>query len=255
MAPTGLWWGVAQGPAVCPITKGGRGFVGAHKSSTHEIGKRKPLGRKTFLDRVSPAADTVKDMTITTHPWTRRPGGARARGVGYAAVCAGAAIALAGCQPAVGAAPRGAAPGATVTFTGVVVRIADGDTITVRARGFADTRVRLVGIDTPETHGVTQCGGPEATRFTTSRVPVGSRVVVASDPTQAVRDRYDRFLGVVTREGRAVSVNQELVAAGWARVYIYRGVPFTLAPVFLAAESRARAGRRGVWGPACSPGR
>ena len=54
----------------------------------------------------------------------------------------------------------------------VVVKAVDGDTIDVRIGASTDT-VRLLGIDTPETHHPTkpvQCFGPEAAAYTKSRL-------------------------------------------------------------------------------------
>ena len=53
-----------------------------------------------------------------------------------------------------------------------VVDVLDGDTIVV-ARGHARDTIRLLGVDTPETHHPTkpvQCYGPEASDYTTARL-------------------------------------------------------------------------------------
>lgn len=165
------------------------------------------------------------------------------RCVTLTALVFGACAAWAVAPPAVGA-----------TLTGQVVRIADGDTLTITSRGF-DTRVRLVGIDTPEVYGPrVECGARQASARIKQLVRVGATVSVVSDPTQATRDRYDRFLGYVYlpgQSGQAGSVNYRLVREGLAYTYIYRGVAFQYAPAFLAAERQARAARRGVWGAPC----
>lgn len=142
-------------------------------------------------------------------------------------------------------------------FTGQVVRVSDGDTIVVASHGF-ETRVRLVGIDTPEVYGPrVECGAREASAATKALLPAGVTVTVTvtSDPTQAVRDRYGRILGFVyagARAGTPVgSVNYRLVADGLAYTYIYRGLAFSGAAAFLAAQKRAVGARRGVWGAPC----
>ncbi|HMM49464.1 MAG TPA: thermonuclease family protein [Miltoncostaeaceae bacterium] len=132
--------------------------------------------------------------------------------------------------PATGAVPRpvpAGAGGGGVRAT--VTRVVDGDTIHVDVRGF-DTTVRLIGIDTPETHHPSkpvQCWGPEAAALTASLLPAGEAVRVEPDPTQDARDRYGRMLAYVYRTNHvgADSVNRALVAAGAARVYVYGGVP------------------------------
>lgn len=60
-----------------------------------------------------------------------------------------------------------------------VTEIVDGDTLYVVA---LEERVRLIGIDTPETRsGPVECFGPEATDHITSLVPVGTAVVIEYD--------------------------------------------------------------------------
>jgi micrococcal nuclease len=144
-------------------------------------------------------------------------------------------------------------PAAAVTLQGRVVRVVDGDTIAVRSRGF-ETTVRLLGIDTPETRspGIVQCFGPAASARTRRLLPRGVRVRLVTDPTQDTRDRYGRLLAYVYRAGRSTSVNLALVATGHAKVYVFdRDQPFRHARSYLRAQARARAARRGLWGPPC----
>ena len=97
-------------------------------------------------------------------------------------------------------------------FTGRVVGVSDGDTITVLHNGKGE-RIRLHGIDCPEKR---QAFGNRAKQFT-SKLVFGTTVTV-----QVVdRDRYGRTVGVVLLpDGR--SLNHELVRAGlawWYRKY------------------------------------
>src|SRR4051795_6310575 len=81
-----------------------------------------------------------------------------------AAALAVAAIATVG-MPVV------AATAEPVDTTAVVLRVVDGDTIDIRDDVRGRLRVRLLGIDTPETKkpGYTVgCWGPEATQFAES---------------------------------------------------------------------------------------
>ena len=58
-----------------------------------------------------------------------------------------------------------------------VTAVVDGDTIDVSIEG-RDERVRLIGIDTPETKkpdAPIECFGPEASEFTTGLLPIGTR--------------------------------------------------------------------------------
>lgn len=156
----------------------------------------------------------------------------------------------------VAAPARAAAERDAIVLAGVITDVVDGDTIKVEARG-VETTVRLIGIDTPETRHPAkpvQCFGPAASRQLRRLLPIGQRVRLVSDPTQDTRDRYGRFLAYVLKPGRSRpsgSVNYSLVASGHAKSYVYGGVPFRDATAYQAAEDRARAQDRGLWGRPC----
>ncbi len=128
---------------------------------------------------------------------------------------------------------------------GTVVRVTDGDTLKVRLRDGSERSVRLIGIDTPEVYGGFECGGPQASRSMRRLAPVGSRVVLVSDPSQADSDRYDRLLRYVMRGRRDVGRAQ--ISSGHARVYVYRNDPFLRTSDYRRAEGRSRAAGRGSW--------
>ena len=133
-----------------------------------------------------------------------------------------------------------------VTTTADVLRVVDGDTIDIRLR------VRVLGIDTPETKKPgfdVACWGPEATEFARSTM-LGQRVALQPDPTQDRTDRYGRTLGYLVRaDGFDYSI--EAVRAGTAKSYVYGGVPVSRYAAIEAAETEARAAMRGLWGPPC----
>jgi micrococcal nuclease len=136
-----------------------------------------------------------------------------------------------------------------------VVKIVDGDTIRIKAGGQEET-VRLIGIDTPETHkpGVkVECGGKQASANMTKLAPAGARVKLTRDPTQDSTDRYGRTLAYVdvVYGGKRKSLQLSQVRAGWAEVYVYDSKPFTRVDNFRAAERSAKRAHRGVWG-SCS---
>jgi endonuclease YncB( thermonuclease family) len=123
------------------------------------------------------------------------------------------------------------------TFTGKVVGISDGDTISVM-RGGRAVEVRLHGIDCPENK---QPYGTRAKQFT-SDMASGKEVTVRIQPM----DRYGRTVGtvgvVILQGGK--NLNWELVDAGlawWYRKY---------APddrMLERLETEARAAKRGLW--------
>lgn len=133
---------------------------------------------------------------------------------------------------------------------GVVEFVVDGDTIDILIGG-RDERVRLIGIDTPETYvedGPPECFGPEAAAFTRDLLPPGTEVRLTRDVVG--RDDYDRLLAYVYRRSDDLFVNEAIVAAGYAR-------PLTIRPNdahrpdFVAAATAAEAASVGLWG-ACS---
>src|SRR5580765_4570948 len=99
-----------------------------------------------------------------------------------------------------------------------VVRAVDGDTIVVAfADGHTDT-IRILGVDTPETHDPrkpVQCFGPEAAEYTRSRLE-GRRVELVDDVER--RDRYGRHLAYVYVGGRRFE--DDLLERGYARLLV-----------------------------------
>lgn len=137
---------------------------------------------------------------------------------------------------------------ATKTQHATISKVTDGDTIHVKLDG-VDKTVRLIGIDTPETHkpGVkVECGGREASANMARLAPMGAKATLTPDPGQDSVDRYGRMLAYVWVNHRSLQLEQ--IYAGWAEVYIYRGKPFARAETYQKAEGVAKRGKRGVWG-------
>lgn len=139
----------------------------------------------------------------------------------------------------------------------VVENITDRDTINVRidqAGGplpaNATHTIRLLQIDTPETVAPNQpveCGGPEATIFTSERLPVGSMVWLEAD--QEDTDRFGRFLRYVyLSDGRMF--NEAALEAGVAEHVIFQPND-RYSDRLAAASERAREPNRGLFGPPC----
>ena len=122
-------------------------------------------------------------------------------------------------------------------FTGKVVGISDGDTLSVLPEGKA-VKVRLHGVDTPEK---AQSFGTQARKFTSDMVFQQTVTIIVQDT-----DRYGRLVGdVLLPDGR--SLNQELVKAGMAWWYRhYAPNDTTLAQL----EADARTAKRGLWADA-----
>ncbi len=120
------------------------------------------------------------------------------------------------------------------TVSGKVVSVADGDTVTVLTAGNRQVKVRLDGIDAPESR---QDFGQRAKQAASDLV-FGKQVSVDI----RTRDRYGRSVGVVRVGG--TEVNTAMVEGGWAWWYRQYAPDNT---VLSRAESAARAAKRGLW--------
>jgi len=140
-----------------------------------------------------------------------------------------------------------------VVTTALVLKIVDGDTVDIRDDNRGRLRVRLLGIDTPETKKpdyTVGCWGPEATQFAVTTM-LGQRVALQTDPTQDRTDRYGRTLAYLVR-GDGWDYSVESVRAGAARSYVYDDNPVMRYDAIEAAEAEARSELRGLWGPPCN---
>jgi endonuclease YncB( thermonuclease family) len=124
-----------------------------------------------------------------------------------------------------------------------VLHVYDGDTVRVIEKG-REIKVRLVGIDSPETYkGKNKPGQPfsRKSKDYLSKLILGKTVETMSYGT----DDYSRMLGVIYLDG--ISINFEMVRSGLAEVY--RAMPpkgFDIT-AYQAAEKEARKAKRGMW--------
>jgi len=122
-----------------------------------------------------------------------------------------------------------------------VQRVVDGDTLLLEG----GTRVRLIGVDTPETkhpHRPVEPLGVEAAKFTRRHVQ-GRRVTLRFDRER--RDRYRRVLAYVYAGDWFL--NEELIRAGYSRAVTRFPYSSRMKKRFRAAEAEAREARRGIW--------
>jgi micrococcal nuclease len=111
--------------------------------------------------------------------------------------------------------------------------------------------VRLIGVDTPETHKpntAVQCQGPEAADFT-RRTVEGQPVRLEADPTNDNRDRYDRLLRYAYLQDGTL-LNKLLVQRGFG--FAYTIFPFQKKQEFIDAQTAAQASKAGLWA-LCQP--
>lgn len=151
---------------------------------------------------------------------------------------------LTGCGPVSHAEP--------VSTNATVLRAVDGDTLDVSSDSRGRLRIRVVGLDTPETvrrGWSVGCHGPEASSYAKTTL-TGQRIALVIDPTQDATDRYGRTLaGVLLSDGRNYAV--EAVRRGHGRAYLYGNKPNMWAKDIAAAEDQARQEGEGLWGAPC----
>lgn len=131
------------------------------------------------------------------------------------------------------------AGGTTATLDDVT----DGDTI----RLTDGSRVRLIGIDTPEVSGPytkAECFGREASDFLERLLQPGDEVRLAFDREH--QDRYGRLLAYVYRVSDGMFVNAEILRRGFARLDTVE--PNTEhVDLFERLVDKARDKHRGLW--------
>ena len=124
-------------------------------------------------------------------------------------------------------------------IAGILVRIADGDTVVVLDANKVQYKIRLVGIDAPEKK---QAYGQKS-KENLSDLVAGKYVVVEYDKL----DRYKRVLGKILLSGK--DINLEQVSAGLAWHYKKYQSNQTKADrlSYSDAEVNARSNKRGLW--------
>jgi len=121
----------------------------------------------------------------------------------------------------------------TETLEGKVVKIADGDTLTLLTSSNEQVKIRLAGIDTPEKK---QPFGNKA-KQALANLAFQKQALIEVE----VKDRYGRTVGVVFVDG--LNVNAELVKQGMA--WVYR--KYTDDKRLYTLESEAKQAKRGLW--------
>jgi len=123
--------------------------------------------------------------------------------------------------------------------------VVDGDTL--RLADEMRTRIRLIGVDTPETvkSGTSvQPFGPEASQFTKDAIARnGNKVRISFDGDQV--DKYGRTLAMVWLG--EVLLNEQLIREGLGRAQLQYKYSREMKDRFQAAEDLAKREKRGIW--------
>lgn len=129
-----------------------------------------------------------------------------------------------------------------------VVEVNDGDTITIRVKGFlgipsGNERVRLIGIDAPE---FKQEPWGRLSKRHLKKLISESDWIVGVEFDVEKRDKYGRLLCYLwDKRGRLI--NERMLEDGYALLYtIPPNVKYS--DRFIAAERRAQQRKAGIWG-------
>ncbi|MEN6308949.1 MAG: thermonuclease family protein [Anaerohalosphaeraceae bacterium] len=130
----------------------------------------------------------------------------------------------------------------------LVAAVIDGDTIDLKIpdNEYPTTRVRLLGIDTPETKNP-QTGvmyfGPEASEFT-RRLCENKTVVVLLDSAADQRDKYGRLLAYIRLPDGTI-LNERILAEGCGYAFLpYEHSDFD---AYLELQNQAIQSGAGLW--------
>ena len=124
-------------------------------------------------------------------------------------------------------------------ISGRVVRVADGDTITVLDAQMRQHKIRLAGIDAPEK---AQAFGRRSQESLAELVANRSVIVETHK-----RDRYGRSVGKVLVEGRDINVEQIRRGLAWFYRQYERELSVRDQQSYARAEEEARSFRAGLW--------
>jgi micrococcal nuclease len=132
------------------------------------------------------------------------------------------------------------------TFT--VMKVIDGDTLDINLPDgkYKTTRIRLIGVDTPETkkpNTPVMYYGPEASEFTRTHA-IGKQVTVLLDTVTKTRDRYGRLLAY-TKLPDGTILNEILISEGYG--YADSRFKHSFSNKYNQLQNQAKSAKRGLW--------
>lgn len=135
------------------------------------------------------------------------------------------------------------------TVTGTVTKVSDGDTIHLITPEQTRLKVRLYGIDAPETPKINNRTGqiniPGQPHGEASWKALADKIMGKEVRLDILDiDKYRRMVGMIWLDDR--NINLEMVREGHAEAFIeYLKPPYRTQ--FLASEREAKSARRGIW--------
>lgn len=142
--------------------------------------------------------------------------------------------------------PTQASPPVKKESTFIVERVVDGDTLVLKG-AVGQITVRLLGINSPESvdpRKVVECFGKESAEHL-SQLVLGKTVLMHTDSTQGLRDKYDRILGYIFLSDQQL-INKRMIEEGYAYEYTYQ-TPYEYQNAFKEAQIYAEKNKLGLW--------
>ena len=138
--------------------------------------------------------------------------------------------------------------------TATVIKVIDGDTITVLQNG-NELKVRIIGINTPESvdprRGV-QCFGKEASSIAKEQL-LNKEVTLETDPSQDEQDKYGRLLRFLWIEDQT-DFGAWMIEHGYAYEYTYT-TPHMYQEKYRTLQQIAEKAKKGLWAETTCQGR
>ena len=137
------------------------------------------------------------------------------------------------------------------TVSGTITKVTDGDTVHVTTPEQTKLKVRLYGIDAPETDKINnktgrvnipgQPYGEESMNALANKI-MGKKVKV---DILDIDKRYRRMVGMIYLDDR--NINLEMIRKGYAEAFIEYLKEEPYKSEFLKVEREARAAKKGIW--------
>ena len=133
--------------------------------------------------------------------------------------------------------------------TGIVTKVSDGDTMQLTTPEQTKLKVRLYGIDAPETYRINNRTGQVSKAGQLygyeSRKALESKIMGKQVKLDIIDiDKYRRMVGMIWLDDR--NINLEMVAEGYAEAYAeYLKAPYR--SEFIEAEQKAQSAKKGIW--------
>lgn len=124
-----------------------------------------------------------------------------------------------------------------------VVRVIDGDTLVANVDG-KDEKIRVIGIDAPESTTSQECFGKESSNKAKEFLN-GKWIQLERDDSQSDRDKYNRLLRYVWFDS-GTDFGRRLIEEGYAFEYTYN-TPYAKQLQYKSTQTYAKDNLKGLW--------